>query len=163
MAAAADSLHAPGSRRWTVDGVTFDVKALWNITVFRGRFDRVDGFYEVTPSGSRLQFAADARSIDTGDPARDEQLRSLRGVDWDAHPEVRFSSTSVRPAGDGRLHIAGRLEAAGRVLPIQFEAHAGQVSDGVELAGSWKVDERLLGNHGLLSVPATVDVRMHLR
>jgi polyisoprenoid-binding protein YceI len=163
MSAVPNVRQAPGSRRWAISEVTFEVKALWNITIFRGRFGQVDGYYETTPSGAQMAFTGDARSIDTGDRARDEQLRSASGVDWEAHPEVRFTSTSVRRAGDGKLHVEGRLDAAGRVTPVSFDAGLREQADGVELTGSWKVDERMLGRHLPLSVPATIHVRMHLR
>jgi len=150
-------------RRWSVDGVAFDVKAVLGITVVRGRFHDVGGSFEVGPGGATLELTADARSIDTGDPARDAQARSLEGFDLTRDPQVRFRSTSVRDAGDGRLHVQGRVDAAGRVFPVAFDATVRRAADGLELDGSWKVDERWLGRNGGFLGHATVHVAVHLR
>ncbi|HVM57552.1 MAG TPA: YceI family protein [Gaiellaceae bacterium] len=158
-----ETQQAPALRRWSVDGVTFDVKTLWNITVVRGRFDRVGGFYEVGASGTQIELTVDTGSLDTGDPARDEQLRSIDGLGLAEHPQVRFDSTRVRAAGDGKLHVEGKLEAAGKVVPVEFDAKVRRVPGGLELDGSWKVDRRWLGRHGgELPLSATAHVRVHL-
>jgi polyisoprenoid-binding protein YceI len=106
------------------------------------------------PAGARLELIADARSVDTGDPARNEQLRSLAGFDVDAYPQVRFSSTSVRQVGDGTLQVEGRLEAGGKVVPVRFDARLHRAGAGLELDGSWKVTD---------SMSATVHVAVFIR
>jgi len=140
--------------RWSVEAIAFDVTTFLSISVVRGRFARVDGFYEAGPAGARLELLADARSVETGDPARDGRLRSLSGVDLDAYPTVRLSSTSVRQGGDGSLHVDARLEAMGKVRPVRFDARLRRTEAGLELDGSWKVAEPL---------SATVHVTVRLR
>ena len=162
MVTAVNTQPAPAPRRRPVEAVSFDVKALWNITIARGRFDRVGGFYEVGLGGARLELTVDARGIDTGDAERDEQLRSMAGADMAEHPQVRFVSTSVRAAGGEKLHVLGTVEAAGKVVPVEFDATVRRVDRGLELDGSRKVDERWLGKHGELVPHATAHVTVRL-
>ncbi|HVN61669.1 MAG TPA: YceI family protein [Gaiellaceae bacterium] len=156
----APTVNAP--RRWTVDDVAFDVTTFLGITIVRGRFRDVGGYCEAGPGGTKLELTVDATSIDTGDPALDAQARSIDGFDFAQYPQVRFSSTGVSDAGHGRLHVQGRLEAAGRVLPVVFEARVKQADGGLELDGSWKVDERWLGSNGRFLPHATAHVAVHL-
>jgi len=48
-------------------------------------------------------------SVDTGTPQRDEDLRSDRFFDVEAHPEMSFASTEVEENADGSLTIVGDL------------------------------------------------------
>ena len=58
---------------------------------------------------------------------------------------MRFTSTRVRDAGDGTLHVEGDLEAAGKVVPLEFDATVKQVDDGLEVEATTTVDQRQLG------------------
>jgi len=144
---------------WVVEDVRFDVTALWNITVVRGRFARAGGVYEAGPNGSLIELTVDLRSLDTGDPEQDERLLSLAGADLAAHPQARFRSASIRRATDGKLRVAGTLDAAGSVVPVEFAATAREEGGRLRLAGKWKVDERWLGGRDL-PLAATVHVEI---
>jgi polyisoprenoid-binding protein YceI len=94
-------------------------------------------------------------------------LRSTDFFDVAAHPQVRFTSTRVRHAGDGLLRIAFRLEAAGKVVPLEFDAAARQVDDAFEVEATTTVDHRQLGMSsgqlGMIRRPATLHVKARLR
>lgn len=157
--------------RWSVDGdetsVDFAVKTFWGLTTVRGRFDRFDGSYEVGPDGTKIELTIDADSIDTGNRTRDRHLRSTDFFDVAEHPQVRFTSTRVRRAADGLLRIAGSLEAAGKVVPLEFDAAARQVDDAFEVEATTTVDQRQLGMSsgplGMIRGPATLHVKARLR
>jgi polyisoprenoid-binding protein YceI len=159
------------STRWSVDGdetsVDFAVKTFWGLTTVRGRFDRFDGSYEVGPDGTKIELTIDADSIDTGNRTRDRHLRSTDFFDVAEHPQVRFTSTRVRDAGDGLLRIARSLEAAGKVVPLEFDAAARQVDDAFEVEATTTVDQRQLGMSsgqlGMIRGPATLHVKARLR
>jgi polyisoprenoid-binding protein YceI len=162
--------RAAAPMRWTVDhdetSVDFAVKSFWGLSTVRGRFDRFGGSYEVGPDGMRIELTIDAESIDTGNRKRDEHLRSDDFFHVGEHPQVRFTSTRVRQQRDGVLHIEGRLEAAGKVVPLEFDAAVQQVDHGLEIEATTTVDPRELGMSGgplgMIGPQATVHVQTRL-
>ena len=64
---------------------------------------------------------------------RDKHLRSDQFFGVAEHPQVRFTSTRVRDAGDGTLHVEGDPEAAGKVVPLELDATVQQVDGSVEV------------------------------
>jgi polyisoprenoid-binding protein YceI len=153
--------------RWTVDvedaSARFAVKTFWGLATVRGRFDRLDGSYEVGPDGPKIELTIDADSLDTGNKTRDKHLRSTDFFRVDGHPQVRFTSTRVRHAGDGVLHVEGRLEAAGKVVPLEFDASMKPVDRGLEIEATTTVDQRQFGMSsgrlGMIRPPATLHVK----
>jgi polyisoprenoid-binding protein YceI len=156
--------------RWVVDGdetsVDFAVKTFWGLLTVRGRFDRFDGWYEIGPDGAAIELTVDAGSLDTGNRKRDEHLRSADFFHIGEHPQVRFASTRVRPAGDGMLEVEGELHAAGRVVPLEFSAAVRQLGGGLEIEATTTIDHGLLGmssgHLGMIRRPATLHVRARL-
>jgi polyisoprenoid-binding protein YceI len=135
--------------RWSVDdaesSVEFAVKTFWGLTTLRGRFDRFDGTYEVRPGGAKIELTIDADSLDTGNGPRDKHLRSNDFFGVDAYPQVRFTSTRVLDTPDGKLLVEGDLDAAGKVVPLAFEATVAQAGDVLELETTTTVDHRSFG------------------
>jgi polyisoprenoid-binding protein YceI len=163
--------RAVAPARWSVDrdgtSVAFAVKTFWGLATVRGRFDRFGGSYEVGPDGTRIELAIDADSLDTGNRTRDKHLRSTDFFGVTEHPEVRFTSTRVRDTRDGTLHVEGDLEAAGKVVPLEFDATVKQVDDALELEATTTVDQRQLGMSsgqlGMIRRPATLHVKALLK
>lgn len=123
------------------------------------------GVYDVGPDGTRIELTVDAASLVTANGLWDYLLRSTEASGIADHPEVRFTSTRVFDSGEGKLHVVGRLEATGKVVPVEFDAVVHQVADGLELEAAAEVDEQQLGQAGGqlgLILPATVHVRAHL-
>jgi polyisoprenoid-binding protein YceI len=141
----------------------FAVKTFWGLATVRGRFDRLDGSYEVGPEGPRIELTLDAGSLDTGNKTRDRHLRSTGFFRVDEHPRVRFTSTRVRNVGDGVLHVEGRLEAAGKIVPLEFDVRVQPVDHGLEFEATTTVDQRQLGMSsgrlGMIRPPATLHVK----
>ena len=131
-----------------------------------GRFDRFGGSYEVGPDGAKIELTIDADSIDTGNRTRDKHLRSADFFGVAEHPQVRFVSTRVHDAGDGTLHVEGGLEAAGMVVPLEFDATIEQIDDALEVEATTTVDPRQLGMSsgqlGMIRSPATLHVKAQL-
>jgi polyisoprenoid-binding protein YceI len=156
--------------RWAVDGgetsVEFAVRTFWGLMTVRGRFDRFDGVYEVGPEGTKIELTIDSASIDTGNRTRDKHLRSSDFFDITEHPQVRFTSTRVYHVTSGILHVVGRLEAAGKVVPLEFAATVRQLGDALEVEATTTVDQRRLGMSsgrlGMIRPPATLHVKARL-
>ena len=108
----------------------------------------------------------EADSVDTGNETRDGHLRSAGFFHVADHPQVRFTSTRVRDAGDGVLHVEGDLEAAGKVAPLEFDATVRDVGNALEVEATTSVDHRRLGmtsgQLGMIRAPATLHVKAHL-
>jgi polyisoprenoid-binding protein YceI len=147
---------------WVVLAVDFAVDAVWDMTVARGRFDRVSGSYQVGPRGAKLELTVDVTSIDTGNGMWDNLLRSTDPLNVAEYPQARFTSTQIRDSGDGTLYVNGRLEAAGKVVPVEFDAAVQRVDQELRIAATATVDRHQLGKSsgqlGLI-LPARVHVR----
>ena len=156
--------------RWTVDeqesSVEFAVKTFWGLSTVRGRFDRFHGSYQMGPDETRVELTVDADSLDTGNRTRDRHLRSADFFGVGDHPEVRFTSTRVRAAADGVLHVEGVLEAAGSAVPLAFDATVEQLGEDLLVEATATVDHRHLGmSSGQLSMirpPVTLHVKARL-
>jgi polyisoprenoid-binding protein YceI len=155
---------------WTVDPdqsfVEFAVKTFWGVSTVHGRFDRFDGSYESGPDGTTIELTIDADSVDTGNKTRDKHLHSTDFFHAGEHPQVRFMSTRVHDVGGGILHVVGRLEAAGNVVPLEFPATVRLVGKGVEIEATTTVDQAQLGMSsgrlGMIRRPTTLHVKAWL-
>jgi polyisoprenoid-binding protein YceI len=147
---------------WVVLAIDFAVDTAWDMTVARGHFDRVSGSYEVGPGGAKLELTVDVTSMDTGNGMWDNLLRSTDPLNVTEYPQARFTSSSIRDSGDGTLYVNGRLEAAGKVVPVEFDAAVQRVDQELQIAATATVDRHQLGKPsgqlGLI-LPARVHVR----
>ena len=159
------------STRWALDrdetSVEFAVKTFWGLATVHGRFDRFDGSYEVGPDGvKKIELTIDADSVDTGNSTRDDHLGSEDFFDIAGHPRLQFESTRVHDVGDGLLHVVGDLEAAGRVVQLEFPAEVRSVDRGIELEATTSVDPARLGMSsgplGMIRRPAMLHVKARL-
>jgi polyisoprenoid-binding protein YceI len=151
---------------WVVLAIDFAVDTVWDMTVARGRFDRVSGSYQVGPGGAKLELTVDVTSMDTGNGMWDNLLRSTDPLDVAEYPQARFTSTHIRDSGDGTLYVNGRLEAAGKVVPVDFDAAVQRVDQELRIEATATVDRHQLGKGsgqlGLI-LPARVHVTARFR
>jgi polyisoprenoid-binding protein YceI len=147
----------PGYRAgaWVLDPshseVGFSVRHLM-VSKVRGRFTRFEGTFSTAaePLASELVASVDLASIDTGDAARDEHLRSPDFLDVERHPTLTYRSTGLRHDGDD-LFVDGELSLHGvtKSVPLRLEVHGFQDSPfGDTRAGftaSTEIDRRDFG------------------
>ncbi len=92
-------------------------------SMMHGRFNRTEGSVVVDRSGtgSSVQAAIDAASLDTGLEARDKVLRGSSFLDVAHHAELRYQSTAVRFTGDASAEVDGELSLHGvtRAVPLK--------------------------------------------
>jgi polyisoprenoid-binding protein YceI len=98
----------------------------------RGRFERVAGTVSIADvlTSSSLEVTVETASISTLFGARDEDLRSDRFLDSNAHPTMTYRSTSVieRPRGEWR--VLGNLTVRGVTKPVLLTVRfAGSITD----------------------------------
>jgi polyisoprenoid-binding protein YceI len=112
--------HLTGS--WTIDPVhsevSFTVRHLM-VSKVRGRFGDFAGTIELAedPLQSRVEARVGLASIDTGNPTRDDHVRSADFFDVDNHPELTYRSTGIRPDGDDYV-VDGELSLHGVTRPV---------------------------------------------
>jgi len=155
---------------WVLDedgtSVEFTVKSFWGLMNVHGAFDRFGGSYDVGPNGTTIALTIDADSVDTGNRARDRHLRSKDFFAVAEHPQVRFLATDVHPVGDGVLHVAGTLEAAGTLVALEFDATVNGADGRLDVEATTTVDQRRFGMRsgllGMIRPPARLHVKARL-
>jgi polyisoprenoid-binding protein YceI len=119
----------PGYRAgtWKVDlahsEISFSVRQL--VTKVHGRMTSFD-IAIVTgedPLDSSVSATIDLASVETGNPKRDEHIRSSTFLDVASHPRVTYDSTGVRRAGDGWV-VDGDLTLHGVTRPVPLAVTA---------------------------------------
>ncbi len=107
-----------GAEVWTIDPAhstaAFSVRHMM-VSNVRGHFADLEGTVEIEgddPASAKVAVSIDPASIQTGEPKRDEHLRSADFFDVAAHPSMSFVSRRVEKAGDG-YRLVGDLTMHG--------------------------------------------------
>ena len=125
MTTATDTQTAVPTGTWTVDpqhsSVEFAVKHLGIATV-RGKFGSFEGTLEVGEGrgATRAYGTVDVASVDTGEPQRDDHLRSADFFDAENLPQIEFTSKAIAVDGDEVL-IVGDITLHGVTREIKLE------------------------------------------
>lgn len=121
---------------WKIDPahseIQFKVKHLM-ITTVTGYFRRFDLVVETEDEdftqAKRIEFTADAGSIDTNSEQRDTHLRSADFFDVEKFGEIRFQGKALERSGED-YKLTGDLSIRGVTKPITVDVHfAGIVID----------------------------------
>ncbi|MDX2004950.1 MAG: YceI family protein [Meiothermus sp.] len=91
---------------------------------FTGRTSNIQGtivFNPQTKTGSGT-IVVNGASIDTGIPLRNEHMRSVNWFNFDARPEIRFVTTSVRNTSGDNYQVTGNLTMNGVTRSITVPA-----------------------------------------
>ena len=119
--------------RWTFEpghtAAGFCVRHMM-VTYVRGHFKDVHGWLDFDPddpAGARAEATIDARKLWTGEPQRDEHLRSADFLDVERFPEILFKSRQVRLCGADEAVMAGDLTIRGVTKPVDLQVrHLGR-------------------------------------
>ncbi len=150
MTATATSVRlVPG--RWTAlpdrTSATFAVGNL-GVRVVHGSVAVVSGSLEVDADGrpAAVRAELDLRTIDTGIPKRDADLRKPSLLDIDAHPVMSFVCSDVRPEGAGWC-AEGTLSARGTSCPLTVTGTVVEHSPAgtLHVQGTAVLDRRAIG------------------
>jgi polyisoprenoid-binding protein YceI len=90
------------------------------LTKVRGRFADFDGTIVVgdAPEETTVQIAVRTASVTTDNEQRDAHLHSSDFFEVDAHPEMTFRSTALRPTDGSGFELDGELRIKGITRPI---------------------------------------------
>jgi polyisoprenoid-binding protein YceI len=86
------------------------------ISNVKGDFRKFSGtvsYDPQSPLAAEINISIDAASINTGEPQRDDHLRSADFFDVAKHPELTFKSKRVTPSGEDNFKVAGDLTIHG--------------------------------------------------
>ena len=104
---------------WEIDpahsAASFGVRHIGVATVL-GDFGKVTGMVawdEADVTRSSVEATIDVTSLSTGEPRRDEHLRSADFLDAQRFPTMGFRSTRVERAGASKLKVTGLLTIKG--------------------------------------------------
>ncbi len=139
---ASTTLDIPGYRQgtWVIDPahseVGFSIRHLM-ISKVKGKFERFQATF-VTPANpleARVTASVEVASINTGDPNRDNHLRTGDFFEADKYPTIDFASTGARVV-DGDFFVDGDLTIKGITKPVTFEFEFGGF--GTDAYGNYK-------------------------
>ena len=91
----------------------------------RGRFEQFEATLHVDPSDlTTLEAEAtiQTKSVNTGDPKRDEHLRSADFFEAETYPTLTFKSTGVRNVNGRRFTLVGDLTMHGVTKEVELAA-----------------------------------------
>ena len=93
------------------------------VTKVRGRFPVVGGQLVVNDDASlsSVEATIDVSAVESGDPNRDEHLRSADFFDTENHRYATFRSTSVEDHGDGEFTLQGDLTIRDVTRPVSLK------------------------------------------
>jgi polyisoprenoid-binding protein YceI len=113
--------------RWTIQDVhtaaEFAVRHMM-ITYVRGHFKNIAGtldFNPAQPERAHAEVAFDAASLWSGQPDRDDHLKSEDFLDVPRHPQITFRSTRVEPMARNEFRVIGDLTIRGVTRPVTLD------------------------------------------
>ncbi len=121
--------------KWSIDPthseIIFKAKHLV-ISSVSGRFNEFDGGAETEGDdfeNAHAEFSAKINSISTGNPDRDNHLKSDDFFNAEKYPEIKFKSTSIKKISDEQYEMKGDLTIRDVTKPIALEVLYGGIVD----------------------------------
>jgi polyisoprenoid-binding protein YceI len=96
------------------------------VTYVRGHFKNVHGtlnFDPDNPKNSSVEAIIDAKGIWTGEPQRDDHLRSADFLDVANHPQITFKGNDVEILGGNDFRVTGDLTIRGVTRKAALDVH----------------------------------------
>lgn len=86
------------------------------------RFRAQLSFDPAKPAAGNAQFQIDLASIDTGSPEGNEEVGGKLWFNAKAFPNAQFASSAIKPLGNNRFEVSGKLTIKGRTLDVSTPA-----------------------------------------
>lgn len=119
--------------KWNLDPthseIGFKVKHMMitNVSGSFGKFDITASTEDRDFSTAIIEFTADLNSITTGNPDRDNHLKSADFFDVDKYPELRFASGKLEKKNETDFVLYGDLTIKNVTKPVVLEAEFGGI------------------------------------
>ncbi len=104
-----------------------------DVAWFYGRFNEMSGAFTYDPADptkSSITMTVPAASIDTNNSARDNHVKSADYFDVENHPDITFTSTAIRPAGNNMYKVQGDLTFMGQTRSITADVEMTGAGEG---------------------------------
>jgi polyisoprenoid-binding protein YceI len=75
-------------------------------------------FDPAKPAAAKAEFEIDLASIDAGSKDANDEVATKAWFDTKAFPVAKFVATSVKPLGNNRYEVAGKMSIKGRTLDL---------------------------------------------
>jgi polyisoprenoid-binding protein YceI len=72
------------------------------------------------PEAAKATVEVDTRSLDLGDPEYNGEVAKKEWFNAAQYPKASFVSTSIKPAGPGKLNVSGKLTIKGKTADVSF-------------------------------------------
>lgn len=105
-----------------------------------GSFKRFQGsvrFDPAKPAAARAQLDIDVASIDAGSAEANEEVAGKLWFNIRQFPTARFVTTSIKPLGNSRFEVAGKMTIKGRTRDVVTPATFRQEGNEAVLTGSF--------------------------
>ncbi len=134
LAAAFTLPAAAATTSWQIDplhtAAGFSVKHMVIATV-RGQFKGVTGtvsWDDQDLSKSTVDVTIDAKTVDTSEPKRDDDLRSPNFFDVANYPTITFKSKKIEQVSAGKLKVTGDLTIHGTTKEVVLDVEGPSVA-----------------------------------
>lgn len=127
--------------------IRFATRHLFGLGAVTGTFGLRDGtaVVAVDPGHSTVHARLDVASFHTGNPRRDNDIRSARFLDAARYPDLAFASTGVTATAAGWT-VTGTLGVRDGSGPVSFTVTAvREDGDGYLVTATARVDRRAVG------------------
>lgn len=148
--------------RWTLDPQRSEVstrtRAMFGLFAVTGRFRLKSGEVVVAsePADCSVTAIIDAASFESGNARRDRDVTSAALLDATAHRDITFTSSAVRPDGEGWL-VTGDLAVHGAVQPLELRVRSVRDEGGIaRFSASARLDRRRFGVTGKSAMVANI-------
>jgi polyisoprenoid-binding protein YceI len=142
------AIEAPTTGRYRIEPtdstISFVTRHVFGLAPVRGTFALREGVVHVADPvrASTVRVTVDARGFDTGNPARDDTVRSPRFLDASRYPDITFVADGV---GEN-LVVTGTLTVRGRTEPLEVKIDTVRVfAHRVHVKASAEVDRYAWG------------------
>ena len=112
--------------------IHFSVRHL-GISHVRGEFTGLSGtltYDRADPSSAHVEVSVDPASFHSGQPQRDEHVKSADFLDVAQYPEIKFSSTSIEADGDeGKVTGDLTLHGVTKEVTLEVEDISPEIKD----------------------------------
>ena len=156
----------PLDARSTRSTVEFRVRHFWGLITWPATSTASRALPPSLP-GPKIELTIEANSLDTGRRQRDKHLRSADFFEVVAFPQTRFTSTRIVDTGEGTLQVTGELQAAGKRVPLVFDAKIDKAAEELQIEATTTVDHRLLDMTwsplGAMRSPSALHVKARLK
>ena len=128
--------------------VTFATRHLFGLAAVTGTFRLISGQVTIADpvTSSTASAVIDAASFATGNPRRDQDVKSARLLHVTGHPQITFRSTELARDGDA-WRLRGQITARGTSAPAELTiTEAAASEDVLQIRATTRVDRYA---HGL--------------